>query len=440
MCRDSGNDGVKARIQLIRDVIFTSVSNLPQAADGYVGHRSSTIRKRMRQNRKANADQDKRAIHKSGRPFRIGISGSYGGLNLGDEAILESIVAQLRESIDCHITVFSRDAEDTTSRHVVEEAVEIRTLTRDESRERIEALDLLILGGGGILYDKDIDAYLREVALAHEMGVPVAVYAVSAGPLAEPSSRELVKTHLAQVAMLTVRDRQGRQLLEELGIERQITVTADPALLIEAKPLDDDALLREGIEGKGPLVGFSVREPGPAAPDIDVEHYHALLANAADFMVDRLDAHVVFVPMERLKTDLQHSHAVVSQMQRADRATVIKNEYAAGQLVSLIGNFQFTVGMRLHFLIFSALAGVPFVALPYASKVLGLVQDLEMEVPPMQEVNTGRLIAMIDHSWDERARIVKRMRRLLPALQARAHLTHQLLMEEIILNQSTDVE
>ena len=26
------------------------------------------------------------------KPFRVGISGSYGGLNLGDEAILQSIV------------------------------------------------------------------------------------------------------------------------------------------------------------------------------------------------------------------------------------------------------------------------------------------------------------------------------------------------------------
>jgi len=29
-------------------------------------------------------------------PYRIGITGSYGGLNLGDEAILQSIIAELR--------------------------------------------------------------------------------------------------------------------------------------------------------------------------------------------------------------------------------------------------------------------------------------------------------------------------------------------------------
>lgn len=374
-----------------------------------------------------------------GPPVRIAISGSYGGLNLGDEAILESIVAQIRSSFPAEITVFSRDAEDTQARHPVDRAIDIRSLTRDEARAEIEQLDVLVLGGGGILYDRDVEAYLREVSLAHETGVPVMVYAVSAGPLEEPSSRDLVREHLERAAVVTVRDRQGQRLLEEIGIEQEIVVTADPALLMRPQPLPDDALLREGLDPGSVLVGFSVREPGPAAPDIDVEHYHALLANAADFMVDRLDARVVFVPMERKKMDLQHSHAVVARMQCADRATVLRQEYTPGQLISLIGHFSFSVGMRLHFLIFSALAGVPFVALPYASKVTGLIEDLEMEMPPLKEVNTGRLIATIDRSWDLHAQVRKRIRERLPDLQERARETHHLL-ERLLKETSASVD
>jgi len=40
--------------------------------------------------------------------FVVGISGSYGGLNLGDEAILQSIIAQFRSSLDVEIAVFTR--------------------------------------------------------------------------------------------------------------------------------------------------------------------------------------------------------------------------------------------------------------------------------------------------------------------------------------------
>jgi polysaccharide pyruvyl transferase CsaB len=358
--------------------------------------------------------------------FQVAISGSYGGLNLGDEAILQSIVTQLRNSLPVEITVFSRNGEDTLQRHQVERAVTIRDLTRDEARAEVERLDLLILGGGGILYDRDAEAYLREVLLAHEVGVPVLVYAISAGPLQTASARKAVREALNKVALITVRDRQGRQLLEEVGVTQEIQVTADPALLMEPEPLPEDALTREGLDAGHCLVGFSVREPGPAAPDIDVDHYHALLANAADFVVDRLDADVVFVPLERKKMDLQHSHAVIAQMQHPQRATVLKGEYTSRQIVSLIGRFEFSIGMRLHFLIFSALQSVPLVALPYASKIAGFIEDLEMEVPPLKNVNAGQLIAYIDRSWDYRDEIRERIRRLLPEIQARARQTNEL--------------
>ncbi|MEX0746075.1 MAG: hypothetical protein WD118_10785 [Phycisphaeraceae bacterium] len=45
--------------------------------------------------------------------FRVGISGSYGGLNLGDEAMLQCMVAEMRQSVPVEITVFSRNPQDT---------------------------------------------------------------------------------------------------------------------------------------------------------------------------------------------------------------------------------------------------------------------------------------------------------------------------------------
>lgn len=364
------------------------------------------------------------------RPLRIGISGSYGGANLGDEAILAAIVAQLRASLRVELTVFTRDPDDTRTRHGVEHAVAVRSLTRREAFEMIAPLDVFVLGGGGLLYDAEVEPYLREVALAHEAEVPVFVYAISAGPLTDPANRRLVLKHLSRAADVTVRDRSGHQLLEEIGL-RSVHVTADPSLLLQPSPLPPDMLQREGLDGSQRLVGFSVREPGPAAPDMDVARYHALLANTADFMVDRLDADVVFVPMERRKLDVQHSHAVVAQMQCAQRATVLKGEFGAGELISLMNRFQFSVGMRLHFLIFSALQGVPFVALPYASKVAGFISDLGLEMPPLEEVTIGRLIAHIDRSWDMHQELRERIRRNLPRMQERARETHARLLRLI---------
>jgi polysaccharide pyruvyl transferase CsaB len=361
------------------------------------------------------------------RPFRVGISGSYGGANLGDEAILDGILTQLRASVPVEITVFSRNPEDTLERHKVERALPVRSLTRKEITPEVARLDLLILGGGGILFDGEAQVFMREVLLAQELGIPVAVCAVSAGPLVTPEARRVVRTALNKAAVITVRDRLGYRLLEDVGVDREIHLTADPALLLEPVELSLEAIRSEGVEFERHLVGVSVRERGPAAPDINPEEYYALLANAADFVVSRLDADVVFVSMER--TDIQHSHAVVAHMQNSGRAEVLRRTYSPQEILGLVGRFEFVVGMRLHFLIFAALRGVPFTALPYASKVAGFLHDLGIEEPPLGDVGIGRLIARIDHSWDTRKRIRENIKTRLPALQQRARETNRYILD-----------
>lgn len=144
-------------------------------------------------------------------------------------------------------------------------------------------------------------------------------------------------------------------------------------------------------------------------------------------MVERQDADVLFVPME--VTDVQHSHAVIAHMQCAERAELLRRWYSPGQLLDLVGRLEFAVGMRLHFLIFAALRGTPFVALPYASKVTGLLTALSMDVPPLEGVGIGQLTAQIDRAWDTRQDIRARLGENVPGLVDRARLTRQYLVE-----------
>jgi polysaccharide pyruvyl transferase CsaB len=364
------------------------------------------------------------------RPFRVGISGSYGGLNLGDEAILEGILRELRAAVPVEVTVFSRTPEDTLKRHGVERALPVRNLSREQVRAEIARLDLFVLGGGGILFDAEIGIYLREVMLAHEAKVPVLVYAISAGPLDRPESRTAVKEAFDGAAVVSVRERPSQHLLESIGVQQEIHITADPALLLEPQPLPEDALQREGIERQGKwLIGVSVREPGVAAPDLDADQYHALLANAVDYLVERFDADLVFVPMESRMLDLQHSHAVLSKMANPHRARVLKGTYTSGEMLAFMKHFDFAVGMRLHFLIFAALQRVPFVALPYGGKVEGFLEDLDMPMPRVQRINAGQLIAHLDRSLDTRHELAERIGTHLPRLIERARVTNRLAVQ-----------
>lgn len=356
----------------------------------------------------------------SERVYRVGISGSYGGWNLGDEAILQGIVGELRRSLPVEITVFTRDAADTKRRHNVEHVVQARTLTRGEVREAVEPLDLFILGGGGILFDREAPVYLREMQIAQELGIPTMVYAISVGPLHDPHDQRQVFETLRQASVITVRERRAKKILEDIGIRCEIVVTADPAFLLEPEPVPEELLKLDRLEVSRPVMGMSVREPGAAAPRLTDMSYHDLLANAADFMIDRFNVDVVFVPMEQRVLDMQHSHAVIAKMLQPQRAWLLRGDYTSGQLLSVMGRFQFVVGMRLHFLIFAALQGVPFVALPYASKVGGILDELGVEMPPLQLVNAGRLISYIDRYWDQRNEMHEVVSRNLKEIKRRA--------------------
>ncbi|MGW5671471.1 polysaccharide pyruvyl transferase family protein [Micromonospora sp. NPDC003776] len=333
----------------------------------------------------------------------IGVLGSYGGRNLGDEAILSGLLADLRrQEPKGRIIVFSRNPAHTALAHPDVEAVPWEGVSRVDSSMILEQLDLLILGGGGILYDKEARRYLRVVRVAQERGLPLLTYAVGVGPLTEGVDTGMVRETLAGATEVTVRDQESRMVLEEAGLLNPITVTADPAFLLEPEDFPESWLREEGVPSGRRLVGLSVREPGRAAERLDVDGYHRLLAQISDFLVHRIDAYVLFVPMER--DDIRHSHGVMSHMVAAERGRILHNDYSPRQVLGLMKHFDLAVGMRLHFLIFAAMMGTPFLPLPYAGKVFDLAQRLG--VPALRGVEReveGPLLAEVDRLWDERA-------------------------------------
>ena len=358
----------------------------------------------------------------------IGLAGSYGGLNAGDEAILTVAIAQLREAIpEVEIVVFTRDCEHTRTNHDVDRVVQARDTVRDELLDEVKRLDLMVLGGGGILYDREAEPYLRLVRLAQEVDVATATYAIGAGPLERPSDRGAVAEVLNEMQLVTVRETAAKRLLEESGVQRGMTVTADPALLLEPAPFTERMLEREGLTPGKRLIGMSVREPGRAMSE-GLDQYHRLLANAADFMVDRFDAEVVFVGLER--KDIREANRVMGQMALPEHAWVLKRDYGPRELRGLMEHLDLAVGMRLHFLIFATTAGVPVAALPYAAKVRDFLESLDVGSPdPEHAGHAGTLLSHLDRLWDRRDEQLERVRERLPALQEAARENARVIIE-----------
>lgn len=331
--------------------------------------------------------------------YKLVISGYYGFGNAGDEAMLTAMIEALTQAApDTSITVLSGKPEETRRLHGVQ------ALHRLDYLGIIRALkgsDLLISGGGSLLQDVTSDRslyyYLSIIMLAQKLGVPVMLYAQGIGPvrgrLAQSAMRYIGNT----VDLITVRDEGSRQELVRLGVRRPpIHVTADPVLALN--PMDKGigrALLKQrGVEpGVSPLVGLAVREWQ------DWSHYKSVLAAAADYLAKYYGARLLFLPMQQPE-DRQAAAKVARRLHAP--AVILEENYNTNELLSIVGNLDLLIGIRLHALIFAAIMGVPFVALSYDPKVDRFMDSLGLaHAGTLQDVTTATVLAQAEQYLTE---------------------------------------
>ncbi len=246
---------------------------------------------------------------------RLVLSGWYGNGNLGDEAILASMLQAFRNRMpDLDITVFSDDPADTRSRYCVDafrhppfpldlQSLSTLIASHKETRQAIATLrhaDLFVLGGGGLLHDYRGALYpwLLEVVLAKALGTQVALYALGVGPIRRKSGILLTQAVLSRTDLITVRDQDSKKLLQRIGIRSPgIEVTADPSVLLSPAPIVDIRSVPAKVFRRSrdvPLIGISLRPWFPyAVKDQKLahekeSHFKMTLAQTADALIDRV--------------------------------------------------------------------------------------------------------------------------------------------------------
>jgi len=306
---------------------------------------------------------------------RAVISGYYGFHNLGDEAVLYSMLQALREQDPgFQPVVLSADPQFTARTYGVE------SVNRWKPGEVINALrgaDMLISGGGSLLQDvtgvKNLVYYLGVVWLARLLGKPVFFYAQGIGPVKSRLGRKMAARVVNGVSAVTVRDEESRVDLLDMGVKKPVTVTADPVLGLDPERVSPghglDILKEAGVELKGErLAGVSVR-PWPG------EQWRPVLAGACDRLAQR-GLQVIFLPMQH-PADLQVSEAVAGMMN--ERSIILRRSCSVPEMLSVVSNLDLLVGMRLHSLIIAAVLGVPPVGIAYDPKVERFLARLGMK-------------------------------------------------------------
>ena len=342
--------------------------------------------------------------------MKIVISGFYGLGNTGDEAILESIIDNLRDQLDTpDITVFSLSPEETARTHSVKS---VYRGWRHDFKGKVKALkeaDLLVSGGGGLLQDTyptrfifgPLPYYLLIVFLAKLCSTKVMFFSQGIGPVNSTWGKILMKIFANMADFVTVRDEFSKSLLHELGVIRPKTVvTSDIVFAFKAK--DDNACIESlQLKSRDNLVAVSVR------PWFEKVKQFEQVAYIVDKLVEDRGVTPVFVPMEG-HHDINASEKVLAQMKHADKCHMLAGNFTPNQYLNFIGQCKLTIGMRLHALIFSTLKGVPHIGLSYDKKVESLLKRSGMWEfsAVLEEINEQELTNNALHLLDNHEKYV----------------------------------
>jgi polysaccharide pyruvyl transferase WcaK-like protein len=266
---------------------------------------------------------------------------------------------------------------------------------------------VIMTGGDTISLDYDLPSLFFHAALidnAKRLGKRAVLWAASVGPFSEKAHIEkLMKSHLGDYDVISVRESKTFAYLRQIGVERVIQ-TVDPAFLLAPSAFDDSALLPSAPEG---LVGINVSplirrfrsgEASMCQLDNEVAGFIRGLVEDSGYGV-LLVPHVAPLDGGTANSDYAYMEGLVERHSlRNARVSLVPPHLNARQLKFLIAKCRFFIGARTHATIAALSSQVPTISISYSVKARGINEDLfenDRVILPTSDVSESTLRASL---------------------------------------------
>jgi len=304
------------------------------------------------------------------------LSGYYGFENSGDEAMLSSIIDELRsEKGNIRLLVMTKKPAETKQKYSVD------AISRSNPITLIKAFKYsgtLISGGGNLIQDltsfQSMLYYTGLMKYAFMRHMKVMLYANGIGPLQRKLSIRIAGRILNKTDVITVREPNSYKMLQEIGVNKPyISITADPVMGLELplKEINEKVISEYKIPVNGRRAVFSVR------PWKGMEgKFNPIFAEIADYLFEEYNLTPVFIPLHS-KKDTKVCQDIMGMMK--NNAYLVENERSAMDLISIISTAELVIGMRLHSLIYASIARIPVIGIVYDPKVRYFIELMDQE-------------------------------------------------------------
>lgn len=327
--------------------------------------------------------------------------------HLGDEAMTEVAIEQLRRRGASEITLVSAEAATAERLYGCPTVPRIgfhhqwgrqrclerlRDLEADLSREPVAgtvqyailAADAVLISGGGNLNSTYFDHLYERVAfarIAKRCGKPLFVTSQTVGPALREEDRLLVAEIADTALAFGAREEQTAKLMRQLTDEpAKVVHTLDDAVLMQHRTEDRDNVaalcqsvgvnLDASCPGRGPILASFTVDSG--ASGFSSETYLGRVGELLDDLAERNGTEVVLVPHSgdlsghNSHTD-QELNRELEQNSRTGMLKTLPRMLNAREQTALMSAARFSVSSRYHPLVFGTQLGVPVIGIALSS-------------------------------------------------------------------------
>lgn len=343
---------------------------------------------------------------------KIFLIGYYGYENLGDDLLLYEIVHRLKINEGYEISALSFDAKKISTLYGIKGVSRLKSMS---IVRHIMDMDIVVCGGGSILQDKtssrSLYYYLGILFLAKLFGKKIYLLGNGYGPIDKGFNQVLVSMMLKFVDGVVARDEESYQAYRRLGVKK-LHSGADCVFLGELgrenltkKEIFEEYKRRNHLEK--PYVLFTIR------PWEGMEKLALQIEQCIDILKKK-GYDICFLSMK-----LPEDERVYRTYFEKYDVILLEREHEI--LPLLFSEAEFTVGMRLHGMILSAMYYTPFIAIPYDPKVESFVKQCnQLSTSRVESLKEGELPKLIDNMILEHEKFSGLLKGNIPQLQKRA--------------------
>ena len=308
--------------------------------------------------------------------MKLTLIGYYGYGNFGDDIILASLLNRLdRMETVSRIRVLVREDTYSGARHFkLDKAHYLPTVRLKDKLNKYRYFldtDLFVWGGGTCLYEPEnrdirgLKGFLRNTRLFRLLDKPYGFLGIGMGSLESRRARCITRTLLQQAAFGTFRDHKSLAMARRLTNSNRwnrLELCGDPFLLSEHWIKRLSKVRERRKLGKIAFCGhFSY-----AREDRMVAFYAAQM----DRLIEELGVTVCCVPMQSSRTaDDNRFHRRMAETVRNREQFHILTYDSTEELISIMEEMDFLIGMRLHAITLADVLGIPNAAVEYMPKV-----------------------------------------------------------------------